>query len=647
MASSSSPTSFFETLTWDDLNAVFGTSTVQRGRSYQRSRAVSKLGLTSDARLVAWVRGTERYATVVATKEGALEGMCSCPVGVNCKHAVAVVLEYLEHLKKNKPVPHVNSNDGRLDLAQADLLDDEDFNAAGDEWEDDPDEDEEDWDDDEDDDEYGEDDDAEDRARAPSRGRSPATTTDAPRAAKRGPASDSLRDFLHKQSSEALASYLLDLAKAIPEVRDALEDRRRAAEGSDKELIAATRKALDAASAEPGWTSHWSDEGYVPDYSRVQSLLQVMLERGAADTVVKLGEELLQVGSEQVSMSQDEGETAGEVMNCLAVVFQALPQTTKTPAEQILWAIDVQLQDDYDLCQDLDAFWRREFPREVWSEVADVLSKRLKPPKRKKADDAFTERYHRERLGGYLMMVLENAGREDEIIPLCEQEAPLTGSYERLVHRLLAAERVEEAEAWIRRGVEATREQYPGIASQLREMLRELRMSQGNWKAVAANRAQSFFQSPSVLGFGQLMEAAEKAECRPAVEQAARQFLETGSPPQPRARKSKNQTLPAWPLPEPEVPAEDPPRYGHRQQPPYYNVLIDLALKENDPRAALRWYDEAKAKKGQQHTGHALMSTSIQPPESNAMNWLLMAGGGIFVLYSAYVIYRGRHRLSP
>ena len=56
----------------------------------------------------------------------------------------------------------------------------------------------------------------------------------------------------------------------------------------------------------------------------------------------------------------------------------------------------------------------------------------------------------------WLIRALEKAGRQDEIIPLCEREAPITNSYAHLVERLMAKRRWEEARRWCYQGIEAT-----------------------------------------------------------------------------------------------------------------------------------------------------------------------------------------------
>ena len=92
-------------LTWADLEAWAGTKIISRGTSYQKSGYVRELAVTRDGSLLAWVRGTDNYATSVSFIKGRLSSDCTCPYDGNCKHAVAVVLEYLDQLQKNNKIP--------------------------------------------------------------------------------------------------------------------------------------------------------------------------------------------------------------------------------------------------------------------------------------------------------------------------------------------------------------------------------------------------------------------------------------------------------------------------------------------------------------------------------------------------------------
>src|SRR5262245_37516439 len=122
--------------TWDTLERWAGAGVVSRGRTYQRRRHVQGLACTPAGGLVAWVRGTERYATRVDMADGRLAAACTCPYPGACKHAVAVVLEYLDQVEEQQVIPAVTVQDQRLTaLAQqasaarwedADEIEDED-----------------------------------------------------------------------------------------------------------------------------------------------------------------------------------------------------------------------------------------------------------------------------------------------------------------------------------------------------------------------------------------------------------------------------------------------------------------------------------------------------------------------------------------
>src|SRR5262249_51288794 len=133
----------------------------------------------------------------------------------------------------------------------------------------------------------------------------------------------------------------------------------------------------------------------------------------------------------------------------------------------------------------------------------------------------------------WLIDCLRRAGRDAEVVPLCEAEARATGSYERLVRELLAARRFDEARQWALEGIEQVGSQWPGIAKQLREDLREMGGRQKDWPAVAAFRAEEFFEHPHVGSLEALQRAADKAGCGPQVRAAALHFLETGIRPGP------------------------------------------------------------------------------------------------------------------
>jgi len=538
----------FEKLTWHDLEQWAGSRILSRGQGYQRSRRVKELAQTQTGALVAWVHGGRKYATEVDFEDGELISVCTCPYGNNCKHAVAVVLEYLDQLKKNREVLQSTGQDQRVALLQG-FAEEEDREV----------------------------DDEEEREEVDT------IHLVSPRSGKSIP--PDLSGFLEGQTKEQLITLVKALSERYPSVRRDLQDRQNLSKGSVKRVVSATRKQIHELSSRPGWRNHWNNEGYVPDYSRVKNRLESLLANGHADEVVALGKELLGAGIRQVEMSDDEGETGIEISSCLDIVFQALLQSTFSPVEQILWVVDAELEDEYELCYGADSFWKKKQKASDWNIVADRLLERLNKFQPVKGEDSFSRSYHRDNLTNWIIRAFENSGRHEEVIPLCERESVITGSYTRLVEVLRKANRLGEAEQWIHKGIKATQKQWPGIAKQLKDTLREMREREGDWLKVAAFRVEDFLQSPSLHTFQDMKKAAEKAKAWPEVRAATLLYLEIGKLPQ---------SDPTWSLPETGV-KED--RETRKSEFPMIDVLIDIAIQEKRPDEVLRWYDQRKSKK--------------------------------------------------
>ena len=73
---------------------------------------------------MAWVKGARRYVTLVKMgKAGRLDCDCTCRFDGNCKHGVAVVLEYLAGQQAGKSVPVVDEKDERVDILEDRAMD--------------------------------------------------------------------------------------------------------------------------------------------------------------------------------------------------------------------------------------------------------------------------------------------------------------------------------------------------------------------------------------------------------------------------------------------------------------------------------------------------------------------------------------------
>ena len=83
----------FEQLIWDDVTSSTGAKILTRGKSYKRQ---SDLCHTNDRLILAWVRETKPYVTLVTRESsGTLSAVCSCPYHwTPRKHRVALALAY-------------------------------------------------------------------------------------------------------------------------------------------------------------------------------------------------------------------------------------------------------------------------------------------------------------------------------------------------------------------------------------------------------------------------------------------------------------------------------------------------------------------------------------------------------------------------
>jgi uncharacterized Zn finger protein len=384
--------------------------------------------------------------------------------------------------------------------------------------------------------------------------------------------------FLKSKSKVQLIGLVLEIAEQYPEIAQDLADRRQIVSGDTTMLVARLRREIRDIGAEPAW-QNWRGEGHTPDYSGIRKKLEVLLKEGYAKEVLILGEELVATGVRQVEECDDEGETAGEIADCMPVIVEALDQSPLDCADKLSWALDAVLKDEYGVCEAFEEYLQRRHPASSWQALTDRLLARLYDPKSAEGSGGFSRDYARDRLSNWAIYSMERAGREDEIIPLCEAEATRTSSYGRLVERLVAARRHGDAERWIQEGFRATKERWPGVAAGLRDQLQDIRALEKNWPAVAAMQAEEFVRHPSRKGFTNCREASSKVKAWPAVREYLLGYLEKGDLPWEQK---------GWPLPETGL---DAPATGPTDRFPRVGDLISIAILEEKPDVVLCWYD--------------------------------------------------------
>lgn len=579
-------------LSLDDLRVWAGSKILNRGKSYQSQ--VEDLVRLEDGGLLATVFGTDEYETWVGVDEdGELDCYCTCPYDWGpCKHGVAVILKGLAMVKDGVEIPLADPDDDRHYVADYEFDDeDDDYDECG-------------------------------------------QLVDVETVVK---------PILNKKKKSELLAMLLDLAQRFPEVKRDILETDQLQSGDVEKLVCSLAAEIEEVTGEDAYYNHWRDEGNLPDYSHIQQQLAALLAKGHADEVVKLGQQLWEQGSEQVGQSHDDGETAMEVAGCMDIVFDAVKASSMPASEQILWFIDVFLEDDYSISDEgREHVEAGHYRKEHWREVAAVLKSRLAATAKPKNRDDYSAQYHRERVMNWLIRTFEKSGQPELVLPLLEQEAHTVQCYGRLVDLLLAEGRVDDARKWCVDGYERTKNVASGIASRLQEKLREMARQEKNPQLVATYRAQEFFTSPSLTTYLDLQKACEAADCWQTVYEAVMFFLEKGTRPDASANKK------GWPLPAPEVEANKGGRF--RPDFPIYGVLIDIAIYEERLGDVVTLYQKQSTRNRWHNCRDEEVATAVTAshPEVALAIWHKLAMGQIDqVKPSAYAVaasYLGKMR---
>jgi uncharacterized Zn finger protein len=554
--------------TWSDLDAWVGAKTLARGRQYQREHRVENLAHASSGELVAWVAGTERYATAVAARGGTFKSWCTCPVGTSCKHAVAVVLEYLESLKNNVPVRTLADNDPRILIFARSM---------------------------------------------------PGSKTDLPFAKVpeqktlfgiSGPMKIrgdlSAEEVLHAHFDGLTKSDLVDLLDKIcresPDIGQGILARNTLA-SADPEAILESLRADIAALAHDEGKVPWNRRSAVPDYSTLNDRMEVLLSFGFADAVLRCGQDLLRFANAEIEEMGENGDDrydgynddddeesddfSGEVSECIKTVFLALDRSTLPAHERMMYVADLEFDDDYSLCPQDHLFWNGPFMENDWSRFADLLISRIEADQSGEVSEDNFPIYPSEDVNSKLLFAFNAANRSDDAIRYCIDTAGKPGYSTSLVRYLIHMKRYKDAQQWIEQEIQQQHEQY-GKAGELRILLCELWEQEEDWLHIAGMRAEEFLSSPSIQRYRELKTASERAGVWWEVSEEILDFLALDKKPVSCVSQSVDGEMILKILPRSGVISLKPER---KIPAPAFELLIAIAIEEKDHYEVLVWYD--------------------------------------------------------
>ncbi|MDD2463336.1 MAG: SWIM zinc finger family protein [Desulfobulbus sp.] len=540
--------SILERLTFADLELWADERVVDRGRSYLKR--VSDLHRTQKGELVAWVAGTDDYATMVRLDpENMHSWYCTCPYeGGPCKHAVAVILAAAAQFKAGRELSELDEDDDLYLMLFADPGNEEELELEH-----------------------------------------PSVKL-TQQVAKAG--DGKIQKLLEGKSREALIDILQHLARIYPRVEQYLREGEQLACGQVESIVRALRKEIHFLTDEPAWRDHWNQEEEVPDYSHVRRQFQALFDAGHYDQLLDLGDDLWRRGSEQVATSNDDGETAENITECLEIVLKAVNQSSLSRAHQLSWIIDRMLADEFVLLQQGQVIIEdKMYTPADWLEVAATFETRLSALDTPKSAN-YSDTYQRNAVVSYLIDAYKRGGLSERIVPLLEREVETCCNYEKLVTHLLASGDRDGARQWCIRGFNKMIKDAPGQATHLQKQLLIMAEDEKCHDLVAAYRGQEFLRNPSVDSYKELRKSAEKIKKWPEVREKVLLFLETGRRPDLLGKKSE---MVEWPLPVPEV--SFPPEKNSSISFPRHSPLIAIAILEKRMDDVVRLYEGAKKNK--------------------------------------------------
>jgi len=406
---------------------------------------------------------------------------------------------------------------------------------------------------------------------------------------------DSLHKHLACLPKQELFELLVELSEKYPSVSEYLYEKYGIAMSEAEVLINSIRTEIIRQIKDP--ETDYDDEFFSLDCSGIKKDLEALLELGYADTLLEIGQELFSSGSEFAEGYDDEyGSGAIGIASCMQVVFEALPRSSLSPFDRMLYAAELKIKDEFELCMGFSEFWEKQLlSTEVWKKLAEQLKARLPGYSYPEPADGvhfyLTDKAELKRLMDLTVNAFERAGLQEEVIALCEEEAEKRNDYVRLINYLLSKGEREKAVEWIRKGTFMTRNSYPGITSDLRIILCQVLEKERNWLQAASLRAEDFFREPDISTYMVLKSISEFGGVWEEVRKTAIHYLMSGELPYNELEYTgDNWNRPVIPDVLPPSGAYDNVRRKSIEF-PHAPVLLEVAIAEKEPANVLRWYN--------------------------------------------------------
>lgn len=152
---------------------------------------------------------------------------------------------------------------------------------------------------------------------------------------------------------------------------------------------------------------------FIPDYSQLTTILQILLDAGNADLILDLGNEIIEDCKSELEEFEDSPRIREEKVikafaPVLEVIKSAIADSSLSEDERLLWVFDATLfYGTEDICQPLIDYMTDDANKDAWDPVVDILIERME-------DEEFEDKYA-PGIRQWCKYAFEAAGREDEL----------------------------------------------------------------------------------------------------------------------------------------------------------------------------------------------------------------------------------------
>jgi uncharacterized Zn finger protein len=348
-----------------------------------------------------------------------------------------------------------------------------------------------------------------------------------------------LRPWLLKQSTETLASLLLDVAERDDRLREKL--LRNAARATSKRIdFPAYRDSITRATAIRGFVSYHEAYGFARGVEEAVEPLEELLAEGHATAVIELAEHALKRVEKAMGQIDDSDGGLGGVLELLQDLHLRACLIAKPDPEALAARLfDWEVRGDWDTFYDAatkyaEAFGRkglaryRQLAEEAWARLPD-----LKPGAK---EDFSSARF---RLTHIMEQAAYAGGNLDALAKIKTKDLS-SGRHFLDIARLYAnAQRLDEALAWAERGIAAFRDNPD---RDLRKFVAEEYHRRGRHDDAVALMWAQFEECPCLRDYQELKEHAGRASVWPVWRECALERLR----PNPNADRKKVRGVRGW-----------------------------------------------------------------------------------------------------